>query len=87
MEYEYLLENGRLVLLGLTEKETTEFETLDAQIPYDGKPVWPDTANSPTEDRWLELFTKYEVARHAPRFGSRISTKARTIAPQTASLS
>ena len=71
--YEYTIVESKRVLLGLTAEETAEFEVLDAKIPINGKPVWPDTANSPTEDRWLELFTKYEFARVAPqrRFGGR----------------
>ena len=63
MDCEYSLDKGRRVLIGLSEEETAEFEILDAQMPYDGKPVWPDTANSPKEDRWLELFTKHQFAR------------------------
>jgi hypothetical protein len=65
MDREYSLDQGRRVMIGLSEAETVEFEILDAQIPYDGKPVWPDTANSPTEDRWLELFTKHQFAKEA----------------------
>ena len=51
-EYAYSLAGGRRVLIGLSAQETDEFERLDAQIPCDGKPVWPDTTNSPAELRW-----------------------------------
>jgi hypothetical protein len=64
--FEYEIENGRRVLLGLSADETAEFELLDAQIPMNSKPVWPDTANTSVEDRWLELFTKHEFAKQAP---------------------
>jgi hypothetical protein len=55
----------RRVLAGLTSEETTEFELLDAQLPFDGKPVWPsqEWSLSPKEQRWLELFQKMEHAR------------------------
>jgi hypothetical protein len=81
LEYEYEISNGCRVLLGLTETETAEFELLDAQIPFGAKPVWPDTANSPTEARWLELFTKHELAKQSPRrrFGRRINGETRAI--------
>jgi hypothetical protein len=54
----------RRVLAGLTPEETREFELLDAQIPFDGKPVWPSAglSLSPVECRWLELFEKMENA-------------------------
>lgn len=73
MDIEYTVENGQRVLVGLTAAETTEFERLDASIPLNAKPVWPDTANSAPEDRWLELYTKHDIARQAPhrRFGGR----------------
>ncbi len=79
MEFEYEIVNSRRVLLGLTADETSEFERLDAQIPLDGKPVWPDTTNTPVEDRWLELFTKHEIAKQAPhrRFTRRVKGEAR----------
>jgi hypothetical protein len=67
LDYEYSLEKGRRVLIGLTAKETTEFESLDAQIPLDGKPIWPDTANSSVEERWLVLYNKHEAARQGAR--------------------
>jgi hypothetical protein len=71
MHIEYTLSEGRRVMVGLTAAETVEFERIDAQLPLNAKPVWPDTANTPTEDRWLELYTKHEIARLAPhrRFG------------------
>ena len=37
---------------------------MDAQIPLNAKPVWPDTANSQVEDRWLALYTKHKVAQY-----------------------
>ena len=56
---------GRRVLAGLTSEETTEFELLDAQLPFDGKPVWPSQEGSlsPKEQRWLELFQKMQHVR------------------------
>jgi hypothetical protein len=66
MDIEYTIEDSQRVIVGLTATETAEFERLNAQIPFDAKPVWPDTANSPIEDRWLELYTKHEFARQAP---------------------
>ena len=50
---------------GLTPEETREFELLDAQIPFDGKPVCPSAglSLSTIEHRWLELFEKMESAR------------------------
>ena len=62
----YILDKmRRRVLAGLTPEETREFELLDAQIPFDGKPVWPSAglSLSPIEYRWLELFEKMESAR------------------------
>ena len=68
---EYTIAEGRRVIVGLSPTETAEFERVDAAIPINLKPVWPDTANSALEERWLELYTKHEVARLAPhrRFG------------------
>ena len=45
---------GHLVLVGLTFEETTEFEKLDASLPYGGKHAWPDEGLSllPMEARW-----------------------------------
>jgi hypothetical protein len=73
MDIEYTVVNGQRVIVGLTVKETAEFECLDGQLPLDAKPVWPDTSNSPVEERWLELFTKYQLACQAPhrRFAAR----------------
>ena len=61
----YILDKKRRrVLAGLTPEETFEFELLDAQIPFDGKPVLPSGGLplSQTEHRWLELFKKMESA-------------------------
>jgi len=61
----YILDKmRRRVLAGLTPEETHEFELLDAQIPFDGKPVCPSAglSLSPLEYRWLELFEKMESA-------------------------
>jgi hypothetical protein len=71
MDTEYTVIDEQRVLVGLTARETAEFERLDALIPFNAKPVWPDTTNSPAEERWLELYTKHGVARQAPhrRFG------------------
>jgi hypothetical protein len=65
MSIEYTVVDGRRVIVGLSIVETAEFERLDAQIPLNAKPVWPDTANSALENRWLGLYTKHEIARHA----------------------
>ena len=77
--FEYGIDNGVRVLLGLTPDETTEFELLDARIPFHSKPIWPDTANTPIEERWLELFTKHEFAKRAPyrRFRRSASVESR----------
>ena len=66
MSIEYGVLNEQRVIIGLTSLETAEFERIDAQISLNAKPVWPDTANSVLEDRWLELYTKHECARVAP---------------------
>ena len=73
MNIEYTVIDEKRVMVGLTPGETVEFERLDAQIPLNAKPVWPDTANSPVEERWLELYTKHEIACLAPQrpFGGR----------------
>lgn len=72
-------ENGRRVLLGLTLEETTEFEILDARLPFDGKPIWAtgSTTLSPIEKRWLELYTQHERARETGTYSlrSRLRTK------------
>ena len=68
MHIEYTIRNGQRVMIGLTAFETSEFERLEAQLPFDAKPVWPDTANSPAEERWLELFTKHQTACQAPHW-------------------
>lgn len=56
--------SGRRCLVGLTYEETTEFETLDASLPYDGARVWPDESlpQLPMEIRWLELWEKHQAA-------------------------
>lgn len=62
----YILDKmRRRVLAGLTPEETFEFELLDAQIPFDGKPICPSIrlSLSQTEHRWLELFEKMKAAR------------------------
>lgn len=55
----------RRVLAGLTPEETSEFEILDAQLPFDGKPVLALLLSPlpPKERRWLELHEKMEAAR------------------------
>ena len=57
---------GRRILVGLSFEETTEFEQLDARLPYDGKPVWPSDISIvplvPIEVRWLELYRKHRAA-------------------------
>jgi hypothetical protein len=78
MNLEYTVADDKRLLVGLNASETAEFERLDAQIPFDAKPVWPDTANSPAEERWLNLYRKHELARQAPhrRFGGRKQLEA-----------
>jgi hypothetical protein len=78
MNTEYTVLEGVRVLVGLTAKETAEFERLDALLPLNAKPVWPDTANTEIEERWLHLFTKHQMACNAPhrQFG-RIRGEAR----------
>jgi hypothetical protein len=55
----------RRVLAGLTPEETFEFELLDAQIPFDGKPIVlsAESSLSQVQQRWLELFEKMESVR------------------------
>jgi hypothetical protein len=67
VDIEYIVINDRRVMVGLTLAETFEFERLDAEIPLNAKPVWPDTANSKAEERWLELYTKHQLAKLAPQ--------------------
>jgi hypothetical protein len=71
MDIEYTVFNRQRVIIGMSPLETDEFERIDAQIPLNAKPVWPDTANSPVEERWLELYTKHQHAKLSPhrRFG------------------
>jgi hypothetical protein len=78
MALEYTVVEDKRVLVGLNARETAEFERLDAQIPLNAKPVWPDTANSPAEERWLELYTKHQLALQAScrRFGGRLQAEA-----------
>ena len=62
----YILDKyRRRVLVGLTPEETNEFEILDAQLPFDAKPVSTPhpTRLPPKEQRWLELHEKMEAAR------------------------
>lgn len=79
IDVEYAVHKEQRVIVGLTPTETAEFERVDAQIPFGAKPVWPDTANSLLEDRWLELYTKHETARLSPhrRFGLTAGTAPR----------
>lgn len=65
----------RRVLAGLTPEETFELELLDAQIPFDGKPIVLSAGSSlsQVQHRWLELFEKMESAR---RFGVISHTEA-----------
>ncbi len=57
---------GQRVLLGLSFEETSEFERLDASLPFDGLHVWPDLSEEipllPIEVRWRELWAKHEAA-------------------------
>jgi hypothetical protein len=70
-EFKYVLdENGdRVLVLGLTQSETLEFERLDA--------LWRDKSTAlsfisvqgalqpPHARRWLELFERHELGRSA----------------------
>jgi hypothetical protein len=60
-------EQGRLVLIGLSWKETREFERLDESLPFEGQHVWPtqDLPVLPMEARWLELWTRHRAAVNA----------------------
>ena len=52
-EYQYEFDaSGRRVLAGLTHDETTEFESLEAELPMHAAQL-----------RWLELFNRHERAR------------------------
>ena len=83
MKIEYSVVDGQRVMIGLSAGETAEFERLDSEIPMHAKPVWPDTMNSPTEQRWRVLYTKHDSARHAPDrlFGGRASIHVREEKP------
>jgi hypothetical protein len=62
----YILDKyRRRVLVGLTPEETNEFEILDAQLPFDAKPLStpPPLPLPPKEQRWLELHEKMAAAR------------------------
>jgi hypothetical protein len=49
---------------GLTAEESVEFHGLDATVPYDGLPVWPDDLpRIDSEQRWLELWQKHQSAQ------------------------
>jgi hypothetical protein len=60
-------EQGRPVLIGLSWKETREFERLDESLPFEGRHVWPtqDLPVLPMEARWLELWTRHRAAVNA----------------------
>ena len=63
-------EQGRSVLIGLSFDETSEFERLDASLPFNGLHVWPDLSEedvplAPIELRWRELWEKHEAAMRA----------------------
>jgi hypothetical protein len=62
---------GRRILVGLSFEETTEFEQLDARLPYNDKPVWPSKSSIvpllPMEVRWLELYRKHRAAFDAAK--------------------
>jgi hypothetical protein len=64
----YFVDNhGRRVLVGLTIKETAEFEKLDnlvARNRSDGDVLWDRNGFPATEqeERWLELYTKHDEA-------------------------
>jgi hypothetical protein len=62
-------EHGRLVLIGLTVKQTREFERLDESLPFEGRLVWltQDLPSLPTETRWHELWTTHRAAANASR--------------------
>jgi hypothetical protein len=54
---------GRRVICGLTIDQTTEFELLDASLPYAGKLLWSDESDPPVpQQRWLELWAKHREA-------------------------
>jgi hypothetical protein len=55
----------RRVLAGLTPEETFEFELLDAQLPFDGKPMilCAGLSLSQVQQRWPQLFEKMESVR------------------------
>jgi len=59
-------ENGHRVLLGLSNEETFEFETLDNQAPLDETGMviaWRDGVPiTNREKRWLELYQKHDEA-------------------------
>ncbi len=55
--------DGRRVLIGLTWRETREFERLDRSLPFEGQHVWPTEGlpRLPMEQRWHELWAKHQA--------------------------
>lgn len=59
-------EQGRPALVGLTYDETCEFEVLEQTAPLDddGNPAWAfeGEPRTPSERRWLRLYTRHQLA-------------------------
>ncbi|MCG2631506.1 hypothetical protein L6654_33250 [Bradyrhizobium sp. WYCCWR 13023] len=68
---------GRRVLIGLTLEETFEFERLDSE-PDAGRTeailIERSSQRIPSEQRWLELYSKHENAWKAWMARSRIDS-------------
>jgi len=56
---------GNRVLIGLSVKETREFEILEENVSKRNLPLLSDEWHSPNEKRWLELYEKHWSALEA----------------------
>jgi hypothetical protein len=55
-------QQGNRVLVGLTVEETREFVLLDLGFDKSMPSLAMDDAETPEQQRWLELYEKHEVA-------------------------
>jgi hypothetical protein len=74
-------ERERRVLIGLTIKETLEFQALDALPPLDSsgtRLAWSAQGAplTPREKRWLQLYLKHDAALKLWMIGSRANRSA-----------
>jgi hypothetical protein len=54
--------NGNRILVGLTQDETQEFESLDETISNSVSPAPTNDVRLVNERRWLVLYEKHETA-------------------------